>query len=237
MILALVALALIWLAFVKLSGGLVGWLLKGMLVMFGAVILWTIAYAYIAPPTTPFMWSEDRRTGVQHEWVPIEEIAPVMLRSAVAAEDVNFCQHWGLDISAIRAALEEGRGRGASTISQQTVKNAYLWHGRSWLRKALEAGWTPLIEAVWGKKRILEVYLNIAEFDEGVFGVEAAAQHYFGVSARDLTALQAARLAAVLPSPKNWSASEPSDWVRSRARSIMDGAQVIDRDGRAACFQ
>jgi monofunctional biosynthetic peptidoglycan transglycosylase len=136
----------------------------------------------------------------------------------------------------IRRAIEGGADRGASTLSQQTVKNVFLWQGRSWPRKALEALLTPLVELVWSKRRILEVYLNVAEFDEGVFGIEAAARHYFGVPARDLTALQAARLAAILPDPKGRSASQPSRFVRNRTASIMDGAATIRVDGRAECF-
>ena len=120
---------------------------------------------------------------------------PVMARSLVAAEDANFCQHWGFDMAAIRDAIDGGGTRGASTLSQQTVKNVFLWHGRSWPRKALEAALTPVVELLWSKRRIVEVYLNVAEFDEGVFGVEAASRHYFGVSAADLSAVQAARLA------------------------------------------
>jgi monofunctional biosynthetic peptidoglycan transglycosylase len=164
-------------------------------------------------------------------------MAPVMARSAVAAEDANFCQHWGFDMIAIRKAIAAGSNRGASTISQQTVKNVYLWHGRTWLRKAMEALITPVMEAVWSKRRIVEVYLNIAEFDEGVFGVEAAAQHYFGVPASDLSANQAARLAAILPAPKKRSAAKPSDYVLKRARQVRDGAATIRNDGRAACFE
>lgn len=203
----------------------------------GFVLIATLIYALIAPPTTPYMFSEGRRIGpVKYDWVPMEQIAPVMARSAVAAEDANFCLHWGLDVNAIRAAVDRGRG-GASTISQQVVKNAYLWHGRSWTRKAIEALWTPLMEAVWSKRRVLEVYLNIAEFDEGVFGVQAAARHYFGVDAADLSALQAARLAAILPSPKNRSASNPSQFTRNRTSQIMSGAATIAADGRADCFE
>ncbi|MFP4570309.1 monofunctional biosynthetic peptidoglycan transglycosylase [Rhodosalinus sp.] len=203
----------------------------------GLGILAVLAYRLFDPPTTPYMMGESRRLGgVTQDWVPMERIAPVMARSAVAAEDANFCRHWGFDLDAIRASLEDGGQRGASTISQQVVKNVYLWHGRSWGRKALEAGITPLVEAAWPKRRILEVYLNVAEFDEGVFGVEAAARHHFGVTAAELSAVQAARLAAVLPSPKTRSASESSGFVRRRAASIMDGAATIDRDGRADCF-
>ena len=166
----------------------------------------------------------------------MDEIAPVMARSAVAAEDANFCLHWGLDVNAIQDAVERGRG-GASTISQQVVKNVFLWHGRSWLRKAIEALWTPMTEAVWSKRRIVEIYLNVAEFDEGVFGVQAAARHYFGVDAVALSPTQAARLAAILPSPKNRSASNPSTFTRNRAAAIMSGAATIAADGRADCFE
>jgi monofunctional biosynthetic peptidoglycan transglycosylase len=198
---------------------------------------WTLLYAVINPPTTPYQFSEGRRLGsVSQDWVSLEQIAPVMARSAVAAEDANFCLHWGLDVTAIRTAVDRGRG-GASTISQQVVKNTFLWHGRSWSRKAIEALWTPLTEAVWSKRRIIEIYLNIAEFDEGVFGVQAAARHYFGVDAADLSATQAARLAAILPSPKNRSASNPSTFTRNRAADIMGGAATIAADGRASCFE
>jgi len=117
------------------------------------------------------------------------------------------------------------------------VKNVYLWHGRSWPRKALEAAITPIVEIMWPKRRVIEVYLNVAEFDEGVFGVAAAARHYFGVAPSELSAVQAARLAAVLPDPKGRSASRPSAWLRKRASGIMDGAATIDRDGRADCFE
>jgi monofunctional biosynthetic peptidoglycan transglycosylase len=193
--------------------------------------------AFVNPPTTPYIMAERSRLGaIEREWVNLEEIAPAMARSAVAAEDAGFCTHWGLDVAAIRAALAEGDGRGASTISQQVVKNVFLWHGRSWVRKALEAGLTPVMEALWSKRRILEVYLNVAEFDAGVFGVEAAAQHYFGVSAADLSDRQAALLAAVLPDPKGRSASNPSTQVERRAARIADGAATIAVDGRAECF-
>jgi monofunctional biosynthetic peptidoglycan transglycosylase len=210
----------------------------GLLVIVGVVVLATFMFSIFNPPTTPYMFQEGRRLGgVTQEWVAIEDIAPVMARSAVAAEDANFCLHWGLDVNAIRATLDRGGVGGASTISQQTVKNVYLLHGRSWVRKAMEAFWTPLTEAIWTKRRILEVYLNIAEFDEGVFGVQSAAQHYFGVDARNLSATQSARLAAILPDPKGRSASNPSNPVRRRTSSIMDGAATIAADGRAACFE
>ena len=214
------------------------WFWRAVLGFAGFLGFAVLFYAVINPPTTPYMNSEARRLGgVDQEWVAFEDIAPVMARSVVAAEDANFCLHWGLDVNAIQIALADGGYRGGSTISQQVVKNVYLWQERSWLRKALEAGITPLVELVWSKRRILEVYLNVAEFDEGVFGVEAAASHYFGVTPAELTPTQAARLAAILPDPKDRSASNPSDYVRRRARQIIDGAATIDVDGRADCFQ
>ncbi len=202
------------------------------------LLLIVLLYRFVNPPTTYYIFSESRRLGqIEQEWVPIGQIAPVMLRSVVAAEDANFCRHWGFDMAEIRRALEAGGRRGASTISQQVVKNVYLWHGRSWPRKALEAVITPMVEALWSKRRILEVYLNVAEFDEGVFGIGAAAEKAFGVTPERLTARQAARLAAVLPNPKHRSARKPSPALAKRVASIMDGAATIRADGRAACFE
>ncbi|NSX54033.1 monofunctional biosynthetic peptidoglycan transglycosylase [Parasulfitobacter algicola] len=213
------------------------WFLRG---VFGVVAL-TLAviflYNFVNPPTTIYMNQEARRLGgIKHQWVSIDDIAPVMARSLVAAEDANYCLHWGFDMDAIRQVIAEGGNRGASTISQQVVKNAFLWHERSWTRKGLEALLTPVVEAVWSKRRIVEVYLNVAEFDEGVFGVQAASRHYFGVDAADLSATQSARLAAILPNPKRRSASRPSRFVQKRTSQIMSGASTIRADGRAACF-
>ena len=214
------------------------WVVRALALTFVLAVLLVLLFRFVNPPTGVYMLSESRRLGgVQRDWVPLEQIAPVMARAAVAAEDANFCNHWGFDMQAIRTAIENGSARGASTISQQTVKNVYLWHGRSWLRKALEAGMTPLVETLWPKRRIIEVYLNVAEFDEGVFGVGAAAPHYFGVAAADLSPTQAARLAAILPDPKERSASRPGDFTRKRTAQIMDGAATIRADGRAACFE
>jgi monofunctional biosynthetic peptidoglycan transglycosylase len=214
------------------------WVLRGVLGIAAFAAFLIVLFSVVNPPTTYYMLSESRRLGgIDHQWTPISEMSPFVPRSVVAAEDANFCLHWGFDMSAIRKALDEGAARGASTLSQQVVKNVYLWQGRSWARKALEAILTPAVEAVWSKKRILEVYLNVAEFDEGVFGIGAAAQHYFGVTPAKLTALQAARLAAVLPSPKDRSASKPSAYIRKRTSSIIDGAATIRVDGRSACFE
>ncbi len=197
-----------------------------------------VAWGTVNPPTNLYMMSEKRRLGsIDHYWVPMEEITPVMARSAVAAEDANYCLHWGFDVAAIKDAIEDGGTRGASTITQQVVKNVFLWHGRSWIRKAMEAVLTPVVEVLWSKRRILEVYLNVAEFDEGVFGIEAASRHYFGVGPEELSATQAARLAAILPAPKSRSASKPSSFVKRRAAQIRDGAATIRADGRARCFE
>ncbi|MCG6882169.1 MAG: monofunctional biosynthetic peptidoglycan transglycosylase [Silicimonas sp.] len=215
-----------------------GLLRRSVLSLFLAIVAWVGLYALVPPPTTPYILSEGLAHGsIRRSWVPADEIAPEMLRATVAAEDANFCLHWGFDMGQLRAAIAEGGNRGASTLTQQTVKNVWLWHGRSWPRKALEAMFTPVVEAMWSKRRILEVYLNMAEFDTGVFGIEAAAQHHFGVSAAALTGRQAALLAAVLPNPKERQAVVPSTATRRRAAQIADGAATIDRDGRAACFQ
>jgi len=217
---------------------LMRWGLRLVSVVFLFAIFVTLLWSLLNPPTTFYMIQESRRLGgVDYRWVDLEQIAPVMARAAVAAEDANFCLHWGLDVNAIRTAIQQGGGRGASTISQQVVKNVYLWQGRSWARKVMEAGMTPLVEALWSKQRILEVYLNVAEFDEGVFGIDAAARQYFGVDAASLSDTQAARLAAILPDPKGRSAGSPSNYVRKRAREILDGAATIRADGRSSCFQ
>lgn len=220
----------------------VRWLLRmltrGVLLMAGLILAAVVLYAGLNPPLTHTIWSEQQRLGsVDRAWVDVDEVAPVMLRSVVAAEDANFCLHWGFDMDAIRAAIAEGARRGGSTISQQVVKNVYLWQGRSYVRKALEAAITPAVEAVWSKRRILEVYLNVAEFDEGVFGIEAAARHYFGVGPERLTARQAALLASVLPSPKKRNAARPTAFLDRRARAIASGAATIAADGRADCFE
>lgn len=191
-------------------------------------------YAFVNPPTT-WTIAAARRDGpvAGREWVRLDDIAPVMRRSVVAAEDANFCLHWGFDMSEIRKVVASGSSRGASTISQQTAKNVFLWQGRSWPRKVLETTFTPMIELFWSKRRTLEVYLNVAEFGPGIFGVGAAAREYFDTTPDKLTRVQAARLAAVLPAPKSRSPHQASN----RSRAIADGAATIARDGRADCFQ
>jgi monofunctional biosynthetic peptidoglycan transglycosylase len=216
----------------------------------GRAIRRSVAYAVLAlvgvvlllrvvnPPITWLMLAEWRRLGtIERQWVPLEAMAPTVPLAAVAAEDANFCRHWGFDLEGIRDALADTeRLRGGSTISQQTAKNVFLWPERSWLRKGLEAGFTGLIELLWGKRRILEVYLNVAEFDEGVFGVEAAARRYWGLSAAELGPQRAAQLMAVLPDPKGRAPTSGTRFIASRGAAIQSGAETIRADGRAACF-
>lgn len=170
------------------------------------------------------------------DWVSMDEISPWMGLAVIASEDQKFPEHWGFDVSAIEKALahnqrQENRVRGASTLSQQTAKNLFLWDGRSWLRKGLEAGLTVGIETVWSKKRILTVYLNIAEFGEGTFGVEAASQRFFHKPASKLTASEAALLAAVLPNPIRFRADAPSGYIRSRQAWILRQMRQLGGEG------
>lgn len=214
------------------------WAGRGFGLIAALYLLLIILFSFLPSPGNIYQWQESWRLGgIDKDWTGWDDIAPVMGRSVVAAEDANFCLHWGFDMAAIRMAVAEGGARGASTLSQQVVKNVFLWQGRSWLRKAMEAAMTPVVELVWSKQRILEVYLNVAEFGEGVFGVQAAAQHYFGVDAADLTATQAARLAAALPDPKDRNPADPSAFLRKRASQVKAGAETIAADGRSACFE
>lgn len=203
-----------------------------------SAVLAVVYVRYLPPPIGTYMLSERMRLGhLKRDWVPLHQMSVHLPRAVVAAEDADFCQHYGFDFDAIRDALtDDSRVRGGSTISQQVAKNVYLWHGRTWVRKGLEAGFTGLIELTWPKHRIVEVYLNVAEFDEGVFGAKAAAAHYFGVTPDIVTATEAARLAAILPSPKRSSASRPSSYIRKRSSQIRSGAATIAVDGRADCL-
>lgn len=204
-----------------------------------AAAILVLLFRVLNPPINIYIGSEWFRLGhVKRDWTAIEDFPAHMARSVVAAEDANFCLHSGFDFTSIKSALNgKGKLRGASTLSQQVSKNVFLWQGRSWIRKGLEAGFTVLVELIWPKQRIIEVYLNVAEFDEGVFGVAAAGRHYFGVEPADITRLQAARLAAILPNPKHRSASRPSGAVRKRTGQVLSGEATIEVDGRANCFQ
>jgi monofunctional biosynthetic peptidoglycan transglycosylase len=170
------------------------------------------------------------------DWVAMDDIAPSMALAVMAAEDQKFPDHWGFDVAAIEKAISHNekrptRIRGASTLSQQTAKNLFLWDGRSWVRKGLEAGLTAGIELVWTKRRILTVYLNIVEFGDGIFGVEAAAQHFFHKPASRLTTSEAALLAAVLPNPHRFKAGAPSGYVTQRQQWIMRQMRQLGGEG------
>ncbi len=203
-------------------------------------ILWVALYGLVNPPGTVLMAREKARLGaVTQSWRPLEAISPDLRRAVIAAEDARFCDHLGVDLVEMRRAIAAwragGRLRGASTISQQTAKNVFLWSDRSWIRKGFEFWFTALIELFWSKQRILEVYLNVAEFGEGVFGAEAAAQHAYGVTADRLGADAAARLAAVLPNPRGRNPRGLSPQLQERARSIAFGAGDLAAAGRDAC--
>ena len=200
------------------------WLLVGFLLLIIALI---VLLRFVNPPTSTFMLGHlfsGSSHELRHEWVSLDEISPWVPLAVVASEDQRFPYHQGVDFSAIRKALAEyraGQGlRGASTITQQTAKNLFLWNGRSFVRKSLEAGLALGIDAIWPKRRIMEVYLNIAEFGHGIYGVEAASWAFFGIPASRLSQTQAARLAAVLPNPKVLSAASPSSYVWERVAWI-----------------
>jgi monofunctional biosynthetic peptidoglycan transglycosylase len=216
------------------------WPLRVFAYALAAAILLVGSCTVIDPPGGYYMATEWWRLGgIEREWRDLEDISPDLARSVMAAEDANFCDHWGFDLEAIEKAIAANakgrRVRGASTISQQVAKNLFLWHGRSWLRKGLEAGFTVLIETIWTKRRIVEVYLNIAEFGEGVFGAQAAARHHFNRDASALTLDQSARLAAVLPDPKGRNPRAGTAFMNRRAAAIADGARTLEGEGRAGC--
>lgn len=196
------------------------------LLLAGGPVAWTALYGVVGPPATPLMLLRlTEGEGLDYRWVPMEAISPHLAAAVIAAEDNHFCRHRGFDFGAISEAwqdLREGRRlRGGSTISNQTAKNAFLWPGRNFLRKGVEAYFTALIETLWSKRRILEVYLNIVEWAPGVYGAEAAARHHFNKSAADLTVREATLLAVVLPNPRHWSASQPTSYITRRAQVMQ----------------
>lgn len=207
---------------------------------FLAPVTWVGAYLFFDPPSTLTMLVRAAAgQTIRHYPVPIARMSPHIVRAVIAAEDANFCTHAGFDVEAIQDAMDSNaRGssrRGASTISQQTAKNLFLWQGGSWFRKGVEVYFTALVEFIWPKRRIMEAYLNAAEWGDGNFGVEAAARARFGVAAADLTPLQAARLAAVLPSPNRWRADSPGPYVRRRSATIVQRARVVRNEHMAGC--
>ena len=211
--------------------------LAGVLGWIALTVLLVLPWRWIPPPTSAFMLRE-RIVGegtLHHQWVRWDDISPHLPIAAVAAEDQKFPGHFGFDFDSIADAMEEkrrgGRLRGASTISQQVAKNLYLWPGQNLVRKGLEAYFTVAIELMWPKRRILEVYLNVAEFGPGVFGALAASRHAFLREPADLTPRQAATLVAVLPSPKRMSATSPSEYVMRRAREIQESVAQLGGAG------
>ncbi|MEO1622480.1 MAG: monofunctional biosynthetic peptidoglycan transglycosylase [Cyanobacteria bacterium J06632_3] len=191
---------------------------------------------FVPPPTTTFMIQTAFRNGTYaYRWQPYEQISPNMAIAAIAAEDQRFPEHNGFDTEAIKAAIEDARRgaglRGASTISQQVAKNIFLWPGGGFVRKGIEAWLTFLIELTWSKQRILEMYLNIAQFSDRTFGVEAASQQFFQISSRDLTAEEAALLAAVLPGPELYSVAAPSGEVIYRQGWILTQMSQLGGEG------
>lgn len=198
------------------------------------------AYRFVPPPVTILMIQRSLEgKGFSRTWRPLDQMSPALIRSVIAAEDAGFCSHKGFDFEAMQEAWAHNetsdRVRGGSTISQQTAKNVFLWPQRSYVRKGLEAGFTVLIEVGWGKRRILEVYLNTIEWGPGIYGAEAAARRNFGVGADRLTPAQAARLAAILPSPLKWRAAKPGPYVKRRSGRIGAAAGTVRRDGLADC--
>ncbi|MBY0508837.1 MAG: monofunctional biosynthetic peptidoglycan transglycosylase [Rhodospirillaceae bacterium] len=214
-----------------------------LLVMAAALIVpaaIVLLYREVPPPVTPLMLM--RGGAIHYDWVPMTRIAPALARAVLTAEDENFCRHNGFDTAAIQKALdqylddEEDRTlRGGSTISQQTAKNVLLWPDRTWLRKGLETALTVMIEALWPKRRIMEVYLNIVEWAPAVYGAEAAARHHFQKNASQLSAHEAAALAAVLPNPRKWNASNPGPYVRQRTDTLQGRAARVGE--LAACLK
>ncbi|MFM8480896.1 MAG: monofunctional biosynthetic peptidoglycan transglycosylase [Gammaproteobacteria bacterium] len=216
-------------------------LLRAALLAVGASVALVLLLRWVPPPTSAFMLAErvsamaggDFGYSNAYDWEPLERISPHAAMAAIAAEDQQFPFHAGFDFESIRKAVQHNakskRKRGASTISQQVAKNLFLWSGRSWVRKGLEVWFTVLIEAAWPKERILEVYLNVAEFGRGTWGVQAAAQKFFGKDAARLTRREAATLAAVLPNPKRLRVDRPSPYVQRRRDWIMTQMRALDQ--------
>ncbi len=221
-------------------GKLVGWIVRVILALIVLSVLWVLAYRFINPPITATMIGDivDGR-GATRDWMPITKIDRDMVRAAIAAEDSKFCSHNGFDWTAIEDAAKRnasgGRIRGGSTISQQTAKNAFLWQGGGYVRKGVEAWFTFLMEHMYPKRRIMELYLNLAETGIGTYGVNAGSQRYFGHDASAMTTTEAARIAAVLPLPKEREAVAPSGFTRRYGNTIAARIGVVARDGLDSC--
>jgi monofunctional biosynthetic peptidoglycan transglycosylase len=223
-------------------GRIVGWLVKAVVVFVLLSFLWVLAYRFVNPPIT-FTMIGDKFQGrnLTRDWMPISRMDRNMVRAAIAAEDSKFCSHWGFDQDAIAAAMRRNaKGgnvvRGGSTISQQTAKNAFLWQGGGYVRKGLEAWFTLLTENLWGKRRIMEVYLNLAETGIGTYGANAGSQRYFGHDASAMSRIEAARIAAVLPLPKKRGAVAPKGFTRRYGNMVAARIGLVARDGLDACI-
>jgi monofunctional glycosyltransferase len=208
------------------------WIFRLCIWFFILSVAWVIIYRFVDPPTTRLMLGDQfAGANVQQEWTSLEDISANVAYAAIAAEDKNFCRHHGFDIEAIRqarAANAQGKKmRGGSTISQQVAKNVFLWPERSWLRKGLEAYFAVLIEVLWTKRRIMEVYLNIAEWGPAVYGAESASLYYFDRHASDLSRTQSARLVSILPSPKKWSPTSPSRRVNRKSKNVRRALTTV----------
>jgi monofunctional biosynthetic peptidoglycan transglycosylase len=227
-----------WAGFLRALRSLVVALVVALIV--GPIVA-VVVYRFAPPPITLLMVERMfQGHGIDHRWRPLSQMSPALPRAAIAAEDARFCEHHGFDVAAIEKAMRHDDRhpdsiRGGSTISQQTAKNVFLWPERSWVRKGLETYFTVLIEAIWGKRRIMEVYLNTVEMGPGLYGVEAASQRYFHESAKALDPFQAARLIAILPSPLKWQAIDPGPYVRRRDRRIDAAEGTVRREGEAGC--
>jgi monofunctional biosynthetic peptidoglycan transglycosylase len=225
----------------SLVGRIVGWIVKIILAFLIISVLWVLAYRFVNPPVTITMIGDMvAGRGATRDWMPISQIDRDMVRASIAAEDGKFCSHHGFDFEAIEDAMKRnasgGRIRGGSTISQQTAKNAFLWQGGGYARKGVEAWFTFLIEQLWGKRRIMEVYLNLAETGIGTYGVNAGSQRYFGHDASAMSPTEAARLAAVLPLPKKRGAIAPKGFTRRYGNIIAARIPIVARDGLDACI-
>ena len=221
-------------------GRLIGWIVKLIVAFLIVSVLWVLAYRFINPPITITMIGDVvAGRGAHKQWMPIGQIDRDMVRASIAAEDSKFCTHHGFDFDAIEDAMKRnasgGRIRGGSTISQQTAKNVFLWQGGGYPRKAVEAWFTFLIEHLWGKRRIMEVYLNVAETGIGTYGVNAGSQRYFGHDSSAMSPVEAARIAAVLPLPKERGAIAPKGFTRRYGNIIAARIGVVARDGLDAC--
>ena len=216
------------------------WLFELAALVFVLFHLYALVLILVPPPATILMAQRAiEGETVQRDWVPLERISPNLVHAVIAAEDSRFCQHSGIDFTAIEQAIDERqRGRklrGASTITQQTAKNVFFWNGGGFVRKGGEAWMSLLIDGVWGKRRVMEVYLNVAEWGDGIFGAEAAAQARFGKSASELTTREAALLAAVLPNPNEWRVDPPGNYVSGRAGTLQARMRDVAGSGLAAC--